>query len=229
MRTNNSLKLNFAPLHRAHKRLIFLALFGLTLIALATPKGFGNEAPQHHILVLGDSLSAAYGIPRQDGWVALLSEELNGSNIKVTNASISGETTDGGLRALPQLLDQLNPSLVLIELGANDGLRGFPITTIKQNLDKMIALSRQSQADVMLIGIHIPTNYGRRYTQAFHAIYHQLADQHNLALVPFLLDGVALKPELMQDDGLHPKSTGQPLMLDNVMQILSPYLSKRGV
>lgn len=179
------------------------------------------------ILVLGDSLSAAYGIPRDSGWVTLLqqklaAEKLPNGNVDVVNASISGETTDGGLARLPGLLQKHRPGVVVIELGANDGLRGFQIRRLRDNLEKLIQLSQANHAKVLLVGIKIPPNYGLRYTSDFYESYTLLAHQYDIPLVPFLLDGVATNPELMQNDGLHPRAEAQPKLLNTVW----PYLRK---
>lgn len=196
--------------------LLLLATSGQSLAAAET---------KPTILVFGDSLSAAYGIPRERGWVALLQQQLDQRSLKreVINASTSGETTSGGLARLRQLLNQHQPDLVLIQLGANDGLRGLPVADMRRNLDAMIALSQQSGAKVALIGVLIPPNYGPRYTQEFKETYRLLAQQHKLPLVPFLLEGVAGKADLMQDDGLHPTAAAQTIVLDNVWKVLAPY------
>ncbi|MDX1453679.1 MAG: arylesterase [Oleiphilaceae bacterium] len=175
------------------------------------------------ILVLGDSLSAAYGIQVEDGWVNLMRKEL-ADHYTVINASISGETSGGGLRALPRLLEEHQPNVVIIELGANDGLRGFPINILKQNLSQMIQLAQNEGAQVMLAGMHIPPNYGPAYTAAFHQTFIDVAGEFNVPLLPFLLDGVALRPELMQDDRLHPTAEAQPLIKENVLKTLRPLL-----
>ncbi|HKM14826.1 MAG TPA: arylesterase [Marinospirillum sp.] len=183
------------------------------------------------ILVMGDSLSAAYNIPTQTGWVALLEQRLLKQHLKneqswqLVNASISGETTSGGLTRLPALLRQHQPSIVLLELGANDGLRGLPPSLINNNLEKMLALSQQSGAKVMLLGILLPPNYGPAYLAKFENIYPKLAQQHQLPLVPFLLEGVADKPELMQEDRLHPTAQAQPLILETVWLELEALLN----
>jgi acyl-CoA thioesterase I len=178
------------------------------------------------ILVLGDSLSAAYGIPRESGWVALLQQQLTNGNdapgARVINASISGDTTDGGLARLPPLLQKHKPAIVVLELGANDGLRGFQIRRLRENLEKLIQLSQGSGAKVLLIGIKIPPNYGLRYTSDFYESFTLLAHEYNIPLVPFLLDGVATRPELMQEDRLHPRAEAQPRILKTVW----PYLKK---
>lgn len=179
------------------------------------------------ILVLGDSLSAGYGISSTEGWVYLLELQLASEikDIQIYNASISGETTHGGLSRLPTLLESQKPDIVILELGANDALRGSSLAMTKDNLDKMIKLSQESGARVLLIGMHIPPNYGRRYANQFFSMYGELAELHQLPLVPFLLDGVATNHELMQADGLHPTAKAQPILLDNVLVALKPMLA----
>jgi len=168
------------------------------------------------VLVFGDSLSAGYGLKSGEEWPALLQQRLavSGSNIKVVNASISGETTGGGLARLPAALANTKPRWVILELGANDGLRGYPVKTMHDNLVTMITLSQQAGATVMLVGMYIPPNYGKPYTEAFTKQFQDIATEHSLVFVPFLLQPVILKAELMQQDGLHPKAAGQPLILD---------------
>jgi len=174
------------------------------------------------ILVLGDSISARYGIATGNGWVDLLAAKLKAHPCQcdVINASVSGETTDGGLRRLPELLDEYTPSIVIIELGGNDGLRGFPLSVTRGNLLEMVKLSKHSNARVLLLGMQIPPNYGPRYTEGFRNIFEQLAAEHELALVPFLLDGIATDAALMQADGIHPNDEAQPLLLSNVYPTL---------
>lgn len=182
------------------------------------------------LLVVGDSLSAAYGIPQSEGWVSLLEQELEqrNSRLRVVNASISGETSSGGLSRLPRLLQDYRPDLVLLELGANDGLRGTPLNIMEQNLRRMIELSQASDARVLLIGIRLPPNYGPQYTERFYQIYPQLAQEYGLPLVPFLLESVATDPRLMQRDGLHPNSDAQPILLQTVWKQLGPLLEQEG-
>lgn len=182
------------------------------------------------LLVVGDSLSAAYGIPQSEGWVSLLEQELEqrNSRLRVVNASISGETSSGGLSRLPRLLKDYRPDLVLLELGANDGLRGTPLNIMEQNLRRMIELSQASDARVLLIGIRLPPNYGPQYTERFYQIYPQLAQEYGLPLVPFLLESVATDPRLMQRDGLHPNSDAQPILLQTVWKQLGPLLEQEG-
>jgi acyl-CoA thioesterase I len=186
-------------------------------------------AQDRTILVFGDSLSAAYGLPSAEGWAALLQRKLReqGYGYRIVNASISGETTSGGLQRLPRALQIDRPSIVLLELGANDGLRGLPLSLIRDNLEAMIHLSQQAGSRVLLLGIQLPPNYGARYADEFAALYPGLAKQHQLPLVPFLLERVALKPDLMQADGLHPDAAGEPIVLENVWSELQPMLQKR--
>ena len=177
------------------------------------------------ILVLGDSLSAEYGLPRGTGWVNLLESQLtkDQSPWTVFNASISGETSSGGLSRLPSLLSEKNPGIVLIELGANDALRGLPVNQTEANLRKMIQMSKQSGAKVLLCGIQIPSNYGQTYTMQFKQLYPQLAKQERTELLPFFLEGVATKPELFQPDRLHPNVQAQSIIFKNVWGSMAPY------
>ncbi|HJV50153.1 MAG TPA: arylesterase [Noviherbaspirillum sp.] len=178
------------------------------------------------VLVLGDSLSAEYGLVRGTGWVPLLEKRLDSKKIdaRVVNASISGDTTSGGKARLPALLRQHHPDVVIIELGANDGLRGLPIAAAKANLHAIIDATRDAHAKVLLVGMQIPPNYGRDYTGKFAGMYADLARELKVPLVPFLLDGVADKPQLFQADRLHPVAAAQPAILDNVWPRLKPLL-----
>lgn len=187
-------------------------------------------ASDRTILVLGDSLSAAYGIRPEQGWVALLTKRLQaqGYGYEVVNASVSGETTSGGLQRLPRALQLHQPGLVILELGANDGLRGLPVAITRENLAKMVQLAQDARARVLLVGIRIPPNYGPRYTDEFARTFPQLAQQFHVPLVPFLLEGVALDTALMQEDGLHPNAQGEPRVLDTVWRQLEPLLNKKG-
>lgn len=181
------------------------------------------DAPR--LLVLGDSLSAAYGIEVQQGWVSLLEQRVAANYPhQVINASVSGETTGGGLARLPALLQQHQPELIIVELGGNDGLRGHPLNVMKRQLAQIVETSRAAGAQVLLVGMQIPPNYGPRYTRQFHATYRELAEQYQLPLVEFLLEGVALTPKLMQKDGIHPTAQAQEKILDNVWPILQPLL-----
>lgn len=178
------------------------------------------------VLVLGDSISAGYGIQREQGWVYRLRKRLaeEGAGWQVVNASISGETTGGGLARLPKELDTHDPAVVIIELGGNDGLRGYPVQTIRQNLSRMVELARDAGSRVLLLGMQIPPNYGPRYTRAFTATFEDVAEDHGVPLVPFLLEQVALEPGLMQDDGIHPTAEAQSLLLEAVWPHLAPLL-----
>ena len=185
-----------------------------------------DAVPAPAILVVGDSLSAGYGIELRDGWVTLLQQRLarQGYPHTVVNASISGDTTAGGRARLPDALKRHRPRIVILELGGNDGLRGLSLRATRANLDAMIMAAQSAGAQVLLVGIHLPPNYGPEYTGKFHAIYRELARTHNTALVPFLLEGVALTPGLMQPDGIHPRAAAQPRLLDNVWPYLEPLL-----
>lgn len=182
-----------------------------------------NAAERPTVLVMGDSLSAAYNIEQSAGWVHLLSEQL-GDSAGVVNASISGETSSGGAERFPQLISEHAPDLVVIELGGNDGLRGLPPGELYANLAGMIEQSQAENARVLLLGIDIPPNYGRAYRTAFTEVYPRLASTYHIALVPFLLDGIALDDALMQSDGIHPVAKAQPAVLDNVLPVLKPLL-----
>lgn len=199
-------------------RFFLLLILSLPLWAMAAPT----------ILVYGDSLSAAYGIPRDQGWVELLQRRLNeeGYSHRVANASVSGETTSGGLSRFDATLQKTRPDLVIIELGANDGLRGLPVADMKRNLVSMIKAARQQQIKVMLLGMRIPPNYGPVYTREFSDTFQQLAKEYKLPLVPFFLNGVAGQRDLVLDDGLHPSAAAQGKLLDNVWEELEPILGK---
>ena len=181
------------------------------------------------ILVFGDSLSAAHGLRPEQGWVALLVRRLRsqGYRYKVVNASVSGETTAGGLARLPHELTSYRPGIVILELGANDGLRGLPVTLAEKHLGPMVRMAQKAGARVLLVGILMPPNYGPRYAKQFAGIYPELARRYHLRLVPFLLENVALDPRLMQSDGLHPNARGEPLVLDTLWRYLNPMLARR--
>ncbi|MDE0785647.1 MAG: arylesterase [Porticoccaceae bacterium] len=175
------------------------------------------------LLVLGDSLSAGYGIDPANGWVNLLQEDLS-ANYKVVNGSISGDTTGGGLARLPLLLEKFQPDFVILELGGNDGLRGQPLKLMKKNLAAMIALCTDANAVPVLFGMRIPPNYGRRYTTAFADVYNQLADETNTLLIPFQLDELAVTEGMIQQDGLHPTEKAQPAIKAVVARVMQPLL-----
>lgn len=170
------------------------------------------------VLVLGDSISAGYGIEQELGWVNLLNDRLlrQTTAYQVKNLSVSGETTVGGLARLPQALERYNPDIVIIELGGNDGLRGYPISRIRSNLDELVAASLQADARVLLVGMMLPPNYGKRYADAFYQTFSEIAVIHNVPFLPFLLDGIAANTALMQSDGIHPKAEAQSMILDNI-------------
>ncbi len=185
-------------------------------------------ASQNTLLVVGDSLSAAYGVPSETAWVQLLRDRLEdrGMPWRVVNASISGETTDGGLRRLPGLLDKNKPDVVILELGGNDGLRGFPPEVIESNLARMIELVQDNGAMPLIVGMQIPPNYGQRYTQMFADIFPNLSDRYDAVLVPFFLEGIYNEGGMMQDDGIHPTEEAQPMLLENLWGQLKPLLTK---
>ncbi|PFH13417.1 acyl-CoA thioesterase-1 [Burkholderia sp. JKS000303] len=180
------------------------------------------------LVVLGDSLSAEYGLPRDTGWVALLRQRLATGRVdySVANASVSGDTTSGGRARLPAVLQRLKPSIVVVELGSNDALRGVPLATTEQNLRDIIADARHAHAKVVLVGMYVPANYGPDYTQKFHAVYTRLAKELDVPLVPFLLAGIEDKPEMFQSDQMHPTRQAQGVLLDNVWPALKPLLGK---
>ncbi len=194
----------------------------------AAPAAPGPTSPAPTILVFGDSLSAAYGISQTKGWVALLAKRLEaqGYGYQVVNASSSGETTGGGRTRLPRALDLHKPDIAILELGSNDGLRGLPLEQMRANLDTMIQLAKSRGTRVLLLGMQMPPNYGPAYTAGFRTTFSELAKNHQVSLVPFFMEGVALNAELMQDDDLHPNEAGQPLLLDNVWPFLQPLLKR---
>lgn len=198
-------------------------LYCLVLIAATS-----LAAPPPTILVLGDSLSSAYGISDQQGWVRLLEDRLdaNGYPHEVVNASISGDTTRDALSRLDATLDRHRPSIVIVELGGNDGLRAFAIETIEDNLSRILKSVREIDAKIVLAGMRMPPNYGPIYAGDFQAIYPRLADEFETTLVPFFMEGVASNPELMQDDGIHPNAAAQPRLLDNIWPVLEPLLDR---
>lgn len=183
-------------------------------------------ASTHTVLVLGDSISAAYGLSTMDsGWVALLQKRLAPQNVQVLNASIPGDTTAGGLARIAPLLAETKPAVVIVELGANDGLRGLTLDQMYDNLVRIVDLSTAAGAKVLLLGMRLPPNYGRRYTDAFAAVFARLAEERHIAYVPFLMDGVGGHENLMQGDGLHPNEAAQSQMLDHVWPTLRPLLN----
>lgn len=187
-----------------------------------------SPSPTRTILVMGDSLSAAYGLKTQDGWVGLLSERLKHTHPhwRVVNASISGETTSGGAARMSRALKTHTPAIVILELGANDGLRGLGVDQTQKNLDQMILESQQSHAQVLVLGMKMPPNLGQEYAQSFEKIYPKLSQQHRTDLVDFFLEPIASDRRWFQNDNLHPTKEAQPLLLDHVWQTLEPMLDK---
>ncbi len=200
----------------------------LAALLLLTGAASAHSAPKT-VLVLGDSLSAEYGLSRGAGWVALAERRLKSDNIDaaIVNASISGETTSGGRTRLPELLDKYRPTLVVIELGANDGLRGLPVAAAEANLRAMAAAAHQAKARVLLVGMRMPPNYGRDYADKFFAMYASLSKELKAPLVPFMLEGVADKAQLFQPDRLHPTAEAHPIILANIWPSLQKLLKPR--
>ena len=194
----------------------------LVLLLSAVPLTASDDRPT--ILVLGDSISAGYGVSVEDGWVGALSARLEAENYphRVVNASITGDTTSGGRARLPDAVERHEPDIVIIELGGNDGLRGQPLEAMRQNLQAMIEHARGAGARVLLLGIRLPPNYGRAYIDRFIGVYEQLAETTGVALVPRVLEGVGERREFMQDDGIHPNADGHAVILDNVWPTLQP-------
>lgn len=208
---------------RSPRSLQIILAFVLVLIATCA------YSASKTVLVLGDSLSAEYGLARGNGWVPLLERQLKAEKIdvRVVNASISGETTSGGKARLPALLEEHHPAIVVIELGANDGLRGLTIASAKANLIAITVAVRKAHGQPLLVGMQIPPNYGRNYTLQFSAMYRQIAKDLNVPLVPFMLEGVADKPDLFQADRLHPIAEAQPIILNNIWPELKRLLAKQ--
>ena len=198
----------------------------LAAFALAA-SGSAYSAPKT-VLVVGDSLSAEYGLTRGSGWVALLEQRLKAQKIdaRIVNASISGDTTSGGRTRLPALLQQHKPNLVVLELGANDGLRGLPVNAAEDNLRSMISLAQKNHAKVLLVGMRMPPNYGRAYTERFSGMYKELAGELKVPLVPFMLEGVAQEPANFQADRLHPLATAHPIILNNIWPQFAPLIKE---
>ena len=183
-------------------------------------------AEEETLLILGDSISAGYGINQKDNWVSVLQSKFDndGTSIKLINSSVSGDTTSGGLQRLRRDLQKFDPDYVLIELGGNDALRGYPIKRIKDNLQTMIALIKSNNSKALLMQIRIPPNYGQKYTLAFERIYLELASSEEIYFLPFMLENVGLNPDLMQPDGIHPNATAQPLLAKDMKKNLDSLL-----
>jgi acyl-CoA thioesterase-1 len=204
---------------------LLMLLLGITLSGSAPAEGAGPRT----LLVLGDSISAGYGLPPGTGWVKLLGDRIATKKLpwQVVNASISGDTTAGGLARLPALLARQHPALVVIELGGNDGLRGYDLAIMQANLEAMVKDATSAGARVLIIGMRLPPNYGNAYTSHFEAIYHDVARKFSVALVPFFFNGFADRTELFQADGIHPTAAAQLQLLDNVWPTLSSLLSAK--
>ncbi len=215
------------PTVRARRRRV-LACVPLAAWLCLTASASAHSAPKT-VLVLGDSLSAEYGLSRSAGWVALLEQRLKQKNISATivNASISGETTSGGRTRLPALLKKFNPAIVVVELGANDGLRGLPAPAAEANLRAIGDQAKSAGAEVLLVGIRIPPNYGRNYSEQIYSMYGKLSKEMHASLVPFMLEGVADKSQLFQADRLHPLAQAHPAILDNIWPHLLPMINQR--
>jgi acyl-CoA thioesterase-1 len=210
------------------RQCVSLVLF--SVLTAITPTAWGQIATPStaRILVVGDSLSSEYGIARGTGWVNLLKQSLTSAQIDtdILNASISGDTTSGGVTRLKRLLDKHHPSLVIIELGGNDALRGLPLDLTRKNLNIMASQARSSGAQVVIVGMQIPPNYGREYTTGFKDMFETVAKQHGASLVPFLLEGVAANPKYLQADNLHPNELAQPQMMRNVLEVILPLVKR---
>ncbi len=193
---------------------------------LLTTAANGAEPPT--VLVFGDSLSAGYGIDVDQSWTTLLQTRLQeqGYEHRVVNASISGETTEGGASRISSAIETFAPALIVLELGGNDGLRGFPPSRMKGNLEKIITTSKASGAAVVLLGITIPPNYGERYIETFENVFREVAEEHQIPWIEFFMEGVALNEELMQDDGIHPNAAAQPILLDNAWPMINDSLAQ---
>ncbi|WDT87481.1 arylesterase [Alteromonas sp. 009811495] len=195
---------------------VFLVILLIPSHALSDQADNQEKSENAVLLILGDSLSAAYGLQQREGWVSLLQKMWQDDNIpiEIVNAAVSGETTDGGLARFPRLLEQHNPTHVLIELGGNDGLQGHNIRKIRDNLTSLVETAKSSEAQVFLQEMQIPSNYGKRYTQMFTKSFSQVADAQSVTKIPFFLEEIALKSELMQSDGIHPNATAQPMIAE---------------
>ena len=205
-----------------------MSAFALAALTAIMSSATAASPAVRTILVFGDSISAGYGIRVDQGWVSLLRRRLEsqGYGYRVVNASVSGETTAGGLARLPRALAVQKPAIVILELGGNDGLRALPVLQMRSNLMRMVTLSREAGAKILLVGMRIPPNYGPVYTQQFHAVYDDIGRYFKIPVLPFLLEEVALNANLMQADGIHPNVDGQPKLLENIWPSLSKILVK---
>ena len=217
-------------LKRDVNRLVQWVMLFIPLVFFSDHLLADQEANQKQVkvLILGDSLSAAYGLRQEQGWVSLLQNAWQEQGINVVNAAISGETTDGGLARLPRLLEQHKPTHLYIELGGNDGLQGHPVKKMKNNIQGMINLAKQDEIKVVLQQMQIPTNYGRRYNQMFTGMFDSLSVENDIPLVPFFLQEIALDKSLMQRDGIHPALEAQPMIVEFMVENLRPLLHEPG-
>lgn len=211
------------------KRMCTLGCILLLAVASNLTHAQAHAQQNDILLLLGDSLGAGYGVQREHSWSYLLNEKFRqkNKNVQIVNASISGETTAGGLARLEALLKQEKPRWVMIELGGNDGLRGMDINAMQRNLEAMVQMARQHQAQPILVGIKIPPNYGRKYRERFELAFVEVSQQQNVPFLPFLLDGVGGVDQYMQDDRIHPNATAQPVIADTVWKFLTPVLSAK--
>ncbi len=200
----------------------------ITALTLTLGNLRADDSPSRTIVVVGDSISAAYGIATEDGWVALLQKKIEDEsfNMTVVNASVSGDTTANGLSRLPNLLTEYQPALVVIELGGNDGLRGLSVKKLKSNLNQMAAMARDSGAEVIIVSVQLPGNYGKAYNNLFAKAFASAAEDTNSTLVPSLFEGLDASKKWFQADGIHPGVLAQPVMLENVWQVATPLLEK---
>jgi acyl-CoA thioesterase-1 len=206
-----------------------MRLFLTFFVLVVTAPALAANTPT--VLIFGDSLSAGYGIDVDQSWVALLQSRLSaqGYEHRVINASISGETTEGGKTRIGPALERFEPALIILELGGNDGLRGFPPEVMKENLQVIIETAKQSDAAVVMLGIRIPTNYGPRYTEAFEGVYRELAAELSVPWIEFFMENIALNEALMQDDGIHPNAEAQSILLDNAWPVIRQALSEHAI
>jgi acyl-CoA thioesterase-1 len=210
----------------AEKAFFAKLVIKVAFVILVSQPAFSQD--NHTVLILGDSISAGYGINPHKGWVTLLDEKISSqitSQATVINASVSGNTSGDGLARLPKLIETHTPDIIVVELGGNDGLRGFPLKIMESNLNSIISLGKKADADVILAGIEIPPNYGPRYTSEFKKVFVRVAQSHEITFIPFILDGIALEPELMQDDGIHPTEQAQPRLLENIWPSIANFLT----
>ena len=206
-------------------KLLGILLFFSVYIPL---NAFSADSELPSILVFGDSLSASYGIEEEEGWVNLLDQRIKeeGLPFRVINGSVSGETSTGGVERLPGMLSAYRPEVVILELGGNDGLRGLPLEVLTNNLNKMVDMIHETGSSAILAGIQIPPNYGPRYTVPFKELFYEIAETKQIGFIPFLIAGIPQQPDLMQDDGIHPKAEAQALILNNVWPHLLPLIEK---